>query len=68
MIFAKNVIKYKDAHYVGIAVIHFIIFQTVINPQRACARVTVVSLFVCLSTSDFEDGGVFMFETGINVN
>ena len=26
------------------------------------------SPFVCLSTSDFEDGGVFTFETGINVN
>ena len=42
--------------------------QTVFNPQRACTRVIVVSLFVCLSTSDLEDGGVFMFETGINVN
>ena len=31
-------------------------------------RVTVVSLSVSLSTSDFEDGGVFTFETGINVN
>ena len=30
-------------------------------------RVTVVTLSVCLSTSDFEDGGAFMFETGINV-
>ena len=26
------------------------------------------SQFVCLSTSDFEDDGVFSFETGINVN
>ena len=25
---------------------------------------TVVSLSVCLSTSDFEDGSVFMFENG----
>ena len=31
-------------------------------------RVTVVNLSVCLSTSDFEDGGVYMFEMGINVN
>ena len=27
-----------------------------------------VCLSVCLSTSDFEDDGVFTFETGINVN
>ena len=38
--------------------------SSVINPQRACARVTVVSLSVCLSTSDFEDGGIFTFENG----
>ena len=31
-------------------------------------RVTVVSLSVCLCPSDFEDNGVFTFETGINVN
>ena len=39
-----------------------------LNPQRACARVTVVNLSVCLSTSDLEDGGVFTSETGIKVN
>ena len=38
-----------------------------INPQRACEMFTVVSLSVCLSTSYFEDGGIFKFETGINV-
>ena len=34
--------------------------------QRACARVTVVSLSVC--QHDLEDSGVFTFEMGINVN
>ena len=38
-----------------------------INPQRAREGL-VVSLSVCLSTSDFEDDGVFTFEMGINVN
>ena len=44
------------------------VVSAIFNPQRACARVTVVSLSVCLSTSDFEDDGIFTFETGINVN
>ena len=46
---------------------HIYIPTLMINPQGACARV-FSSQFVCLSTSDFEDDGVFTFEMGINVN
>ena len=41
---------------------------SIINSAHMRERVTVVSLSVSLSTSDFEDDGVFWFETGINVN
>ena len=39
----------------------------IINPQRACARVTVVTfcVSVCLSLADFEDGFVLSLQTGI---
>ena len=42
-----------------------------INPQRACARVTVVTFSVCLSVSvclsqtDFEDGFILSLQMGI---
>ena len=47
---AKNVIKYKDAHYVGIAVIHFIIFTP--HAQRERGKVIGIGvhiiMFICL--------------------
>ena len=48
-------------------VLYFFVSIIVVNPQCTCAKVTVVSLYFCLSTCDFEDGGIFKFETGINV-
>ena len=40
------------------------VLMPIVNPQHACVRV-LYSQFVCvcLSTSDFEDGSVFTFET-----
>ena len=42
-------------------------FMTLLT-LSAHAREGYSSQFVCLSTSDFEDGSIFTFETGINVD
>ena len=51
--------RLKHSNVTAYQHIHGSLFKFIINPQHACARVIVVSLSVCLSTSDFEVSGVF---------
>ena len=38
-----------------------------VNPQHACAKVIVVTLFVCLSVADLEDGGLLALQRDMNL-